>query len=83
LSLLDNLNDLDLDAVVEYTKALGNSTTAAKVGYYLAKREGSLPVKNHHLSALSAMKPNQPHYLDRSRRHDGRLVSEWNLMVDR
>ncbi|MDR2302392.1 MAG: hypothetical protein LBF38_10175 [Deltaproteobacteria bacterium] len=83
LGLLDHLNDLDLDAVVDYTKALGNSTTAAKVGYYLAGRTGETMVKSRHLAALSALKPNQPHYLDRSRRRDGKLISEWNLMVDR
>jgi predicted transcriptional regulator of viral defense system len=81
--LLSSLSNLDLDAVVEYVKALGNSTTAAKVGYYLAGREAELSVAGRHLQALAAMKPNQPHYLDRSRRRDGRLVSEWNLMVDR
>ncbi|MDR1677149.1 MAG: transcriptional regulator [Deltaproteobacteria bacterium] len=83
LDLLRNLTGLNLDAVVEYTKALGNSTTAAKVGYYLAGRTKELSVNSYHLSALSDLKPNQPHYLDRSRRRDGRLIPEWNLMVDR
>ncbi|MDR0621448.1 MAG: transcriptional regulator [Deltaproteobacteria bacterium] len=83
LELLANLTAVDLDAVIDYTKVLGNSTTAAKVGYYLAGRSVDLGVKRRHLSALSALKPNQPHYLDRSRRRNGRLVSEWNLMVDR
>ncbi|MDR3134885.1 MAG: transcriptional regulator [Deltaproteobacteria bacterium] len=83
MDLLSNLSGLDIDAVVNYAKALGNSTTAAKVGYYLDGRAKGLSVKRQHLSALSALKPNQPHYLDRSRRRDGRLVSEWNLMVSR
>jgi predicted transcriptional regulator of viral defense system len=81
--ILKNLVDLDLDAVVDYTKALSNATTAAKVGYYLASRSDSLLVEDRHLQALSDLKPNQPHYLDRSRRRDGRLVAEWNLMVGR
>lgn len=83
LSLIENPN---LDDVVEYTKALGNSTTAAKVGYYLTGRLARLDrlgsAKNH-LIALSKLKPNQPHYLDRSRRRDGRLVADWNLIVSR
>jgi predicted transcriptional regulator of viral defense system len=83
LELLANLRGLNIDEAVDYTKALGNSTTAAKVGYYLAGRASELSVKRRHLSTLSALKPNQPHYLDRSRRRDGHLVAEWNLMVNR
>ncbi|MDR1487738.1 MAG: hypothetical protein LBT62_07105 [Deltaproteobacteria bacterium] len=82
-AILNNVVDLDLDVVVDYTKALSNATTAAKVGYYLASRSDYLSAQNRHLRALSDLKPNQPHYLDRSRRRDGKLVPEWNLMVGR
>ena len=79
--LIDRLRGLDLDSVVEYTRALGNSTTAAKVGWYLTTRREALGVGEGHLAALAVLKPNQPHYLDRSRRRDGRLVADWNLIV--
>jgi predicted transcriptional regulator of viral defense system len=82
-SLLSALTDLNIDDVVEYAKCLANATTAAKVGYYLAGQVDKLPIKDSHLKALSLMRPNQPHYLDRSRRREGRLVAEWNLMVHR
>ncbi|MDR1051939.1 MAG: hypothetical protein LBP95_12905 [Deltaproteobacteria bacterium] len=81
--LLESVKSLDLDAVVDYVKALGNSTTAAKVGYYLAGRVSDLGVAPRHLAELAALRPNQPHYLDRSRRRGGRLVQAWNLMVRR
>jgi predicted transcriptional regulator of viral defense system len=82
VKLLDQLTRLDLQAVVAYTRALANSTTAAKVGWYLTGRRHVFGDSERHLAALSALKPNQPHYLDRSRRRDGRLVADWNLIVN-
>jgi predicted transcriptional regulator of viral defense system len=81
VALLARLERLDLAAVVAYTRALANSTTAAKVGWYLAGRREAFPGSERHLAELSALRPNQPHYLDRSRRRDGRLVADWNLIV--
>ena len=80
--ILDRIEKLDLSAVVDYTRALANSTTAAKVGWYLTSRRGQLGDCESHLAELSALKPNQPHYLDRSRRRDGRLVADWNLIIN-
>jgi predicted transcriptional regulator of viral defense system len=82
VKLLSRLNKLDLSAVVAYTRALANSTTAAKVGWYLTGRREAFGDSERHLEELSALKPNQPHYLDRSRRRDGRLVADWNLIVN-
>ncbi|MDR1658396.1 MAG: hypothetical protein LBT47_12770 [Deltaproteobacteria bacterium] len=85
VKLLALIKNPDLDAVVEYTRALGNSTTAAKVGYYLTGRLDRLErlgEAQRHLIALSELKPNQPHYLDRSHRRDGHLVADWNLIVN-
>jgi predicted transcriptional regulator of viral defense system len=83
VKLLGLVTKLDLEAVVAYTRALGNSTTAAKVGWYLTGRREAFGDSERHLVELSALKPNQPHYLDRSRRRDGRLVPDWNLIVSR
>ncbi|MDR2455650.1 MAG: type IV toxin-antitoxin system AbiEi family antitoxin domain-containing protein [Deltaproteobacteria bacterium] len=82
VKLLGVLSKLDLSEVVAYTRALANSTTAAKVGWYLTGRRDHFGDIEGHLIELSALKPNQPHYLDRSRRRDGRLVADWNLIVN-
>ncbi len=71
----------DLDRVVEYALLLGNATTTAKVGFFLDQHRNPLMVEEKHLKLLRRFRPLQPHYLDRSRRESGRLVSKWNLVV--
>jgi len=78
---LDSVAFFNLDRVVEYTLLLGNATTAAKVGFYLAQRRQELMVTEKHLALLREHCPRKPHYLDRSARKSGRLVPEWNLVV--
>lgn len=80
---LESVEFFDLDTVVEYALLLGNATTGAKVGFFLDQHRETLMVEERHLKALHDMCPRQPHYLDRSRRKSGRLVSEWNLVVPR
>lgn len=80
---LESVEFFDLDKVVEYALLLGNATTGAKVGFFLEQHGEPLMVEDRHLKALHDMRPRQPHYLDRSRRKSGRLVSEWNLVVPR
>ena len=78
---LEAVEFFDLDEVVEYTLLLENATTIAKVGFFLDRNREPLMVEEHHLKALRACRPRQPHYLDRSRRGGGKLVAEWNLVV--
>jgi len=78
---LDSVEFFDLDRVVEYTLLLGNATTTAKVGFYLAQRQQELMVTEKHLALLRDHRPRKPHYLDRHGRKSGRLVPEWNLVV--
>lgn len=80
---LESVEFFDLDKVVEYTFLLGNATTAAKVGFFLEQHRESLFVDDDHLKQLHNIRPRQPHYLDRSRRQSGHLVSGWNLVVPR
>lgn len=80
---LESVEFFDLDKVVEYALLLENATTGAKVGFFLDQHRGPLMVEDHHLKELQDLRPRQPHYLDRSRRQSGRLVSEWNLVVPR
>ncbi len=78
---LESVEFFDLDKVVEYTLYLGNSTTVAKVGFFLEQHRDALMVENAHLKSLRELKPRMPHYLDRSNRQKGRLVSDWNLVI--
>jgi len=78
---LESVEFFDLDKVVEYALLLGNATTGAKVGFFLERHREPLMVEDRHLKALHDLRPRQPHYLDRSKRKSGRLVSEWNLVV--
>lgn len=78
---LELIEFFDLDQVVKYLLLLKNATTAAKVGFFLEQHRETLMVDDVHLNQLRTMVPRQPHYLDRRRRKDCRLVKEWNLMI--
>ena len=76
---LESVEYFDLDLVVEYVELLGNRTTAAKVGYYLAQHAATLMVEDRRLAPLRKLRPKQPHYLQRGK--SGKLVSDWNIVV--
>lgn len=78
---LESIEFLDLDQVVRYVELLGNSTTAAKVGFFLEQHGEALMIEDDTLKALRSLAPRQPHYLIRSVRSGCRLVSGWNLLV--
>ncbi len=78
---LESVEFLNLDQVVRYVKLLGNSTTAAKVGFFLDQHRESLLVEDDTLKPLRSLIPSQPHYLIRSSRSGCKLVSAWNLLV--
>lgn len=78
---LESVEFFDLDKVVEYVHLLGNATTGAKVGFFLEQHRDSLMVEDRYLKILQELRPRQPHYLERSKRESGRLVTKWNLVV--
>jgi len=78
---LELVEFFDLDRVTEYAVLLGNSTTLAKVGFFLERHREVLMVDDRHLEPLRARRPKSPHYLDRRQEKDGRLVADWNLIV--
>lgn len=78
---LESVEFFDLDVVVAYALLLGNATTSATVGYFLEQHRNALMVEDAHLEPLLANRPKQPHYLKRSGRNGGRLVTKWNLIV--
>jgi predicted transcriptional regulator of viral defense system len=80
---LESVEFFDLDKVVEYTNLLENATTAAKVGFFLEQHRESLAIEEKYFSHLVNLRPKQPHYMERSKRKSGTLVSRWNLVVPR
>jgi predicted transcriptional regulator of viral defense system len=78
---LESVEFYGLDQVVEYALLLDNSTTIAKVGFFLEQHRDALMVGDEHLRALQKRRPKQPHYFVRNGNQSGRLVSEWNLVV--
>ena len=78
---LESVEFFDLDKVIEYVLLLENATTAARVGFFLEQHRETLMVEDVHFKALQKLRPRQPHYFDRTRRKEGRLVKQWNLVV--
>jgi predicted transcriptional regulator of viral defense system len=78
---LESVEFFDLDQVVEYALLLENSTTVAKVGFFLEQHKETLMVDDEHLRPLRKLRPRQPHYLARGRREGCRWVKDWNLMI--
>ena len=60
---------------------LKSATVVVKVGFFLEQHRDKLMVEAVHLERLREHAPNQPCYLERSRRSAGKLVSSWNLVV--
>jgi predicted transcriptional regulator of viral defense system len=78
---LESVEFFNLDKVIEYVLMLENATTAAKVGFFLEQHREALMVEQAHLKSLQKLRPRRPHYFDRARRKDGRLVKQWNLVI--
>ena len=78
---LESIEFFDLDQVIEYTFLLENTTTAAKVGFYLEQHKENLMGEDSHLKRLRKLRPQQPHYLIRGKRKDCQWNKNWNLMV--
>ena len=78
---LESIEFFDIEQVIEYVLLLENSTTAAKVGFFLEQHREDLMLEDVHLKPLQRMRPRQPHYLERAKRKGGCWVKKWNLMV--
>ena len=78
---LDLVEYLNLEEVVNYTLLLGNSTTVAKVGFYLEQNRERLMVDNSYLKRLRKKMPPTPRKMERTGSQPGKFVSAWNLVV--
>ena len=78
---MDSVEFFNVDRVVEHAVASGNATAVARVGFYLEQRREELLLEEKHLEALQRHIPGQLRYMDPARRHPGRLIGRWNLVV--
>jgi predicted transcriptional regulator of viral defense system len=78
---LESIEFFNLEKVLEYLHLLENSTTSAKVGFFLEKHKDALMVDEAYLVELQKLRPRQAHYISRNRRSGCSFVKEWNLMV--
>lgn len=77
----DNITKLDTRKVVEYALLLENSTTVAKVGFFLEQRPSHLAADKSLVNQLRSHIPKQPHYMDRQNRGEGKYFEKWQLIV--
>ncbi len=80
---LDLVDYLNLEEVVKYTLLLDNSTTVAKVGFYLEQNRERLMVDDSYLKRLKKKMPPTPRKMERTSSQPGKFVSAWNLAVPR
>lgn len=78
---LEYIESLNMNLVTEYVLLLENSTTAAKVGFFLEQNRRNLPVSDAWLNLLRKLRPKKPHYMARKKRGKSKLVKGWNLIV--
>lgn len=78
---LDNLQYIDVEKVIQYALLLNNSTTIAKIGFYLQTRRSDLKISENDLNKLKKKLPKSPHYLDRGKRIGGHYIKEWQIVV--
>ena len=78
---LESIEYFDLDMVYDYLSLLNNTTTFAKVGFYLEQHKEELMVDESFLQKLEMYKPKSPHYMERQNRKDCSMLNRWNLLV--
>lgn len=71
---------LKMKELVEYTLALDNQTTTAKVGFFLEQYREEYGVEAKYLKQLEKHSPAQPRYMDKSFKK-ATMISRWNLIV--
>lgn len=78
---LEGIEYLDMDQVLKYALLLANSTTIAKLGFFLETHREALMVPEHYLEELRKHCPTKPHYMDRIQNEPQKMIAKWNLVV--
>lgn len=78
---LNNIQSIKAEDVVNYAILLNNTTTNAKVGFYLRLRQKEWKISEDNFTELKKHLPRSAHYLDRNTRKNGKYIKEWQLVV--
>jgi len=78
---LDNVTRINVDKVIEYAVLLKNSTTIAKLGFFLEQRPSHFAVDEKQIQKLLIHLSKQPHYMNRNQRSGGKYIEKWRLIV--
>ncbi|MCX6988816.1 MAG: hypothetical protein NTZ52_04865 [Chlamydiae bacterium] len=78
---LESIEYLDMDQVLKYALLLANSTTIAKLGFFLETHREALMIPEHYLEELRKHCPVKPHYMDRNQNQSQKMIAKWNLVV--
>ena len=78
---LSNLQNIEIEKILHFVLLLNNSTTIAKVGFYLQTRKSDWKISEKDLDKLKTRLPKSTHYLDRGKRSGGKYIKEWRIVV--
>jgi predicted transcriptional regulator of viral defense system len=78
---LGNVTTFDVEKLIRYTLLLKNSTTTAKVGFFLEQRPAHLEIDAQQIEKLLPHISKQPHYMSRDQSGEGKYIKKWQLIV--
>ncbi|MDN3507234.1 MAG: hypothetical protein P0S96_08415 [Simkaniaceae bacterium] len=78
---LESIGYLNISKVIEYVKILQNSTTNARVAFFLDQHRENFGLVENNFKFFDASKPKMIHYFDRKSKEPSKLVKRWNLIV--
>lgn len=78
---LSNIQTVKVKNIIEYALLLNNTTTIAKIGFYLRLRQKEWGIEESNLLPLKQHLPRSVHYLDRKNRINGKYIKEWKIVV--
>lgn len=78
---LESIEYLDMDQVLKYALLLANSTTIARIAFFLDEHREMFGLTEKDLFPFDPFKPKSPHYLDRHSKEPNQLIARWNLIV--
>lgn len=78
---LESIEYFNIEEVLDYALLLENSTTIAKLGFFLDTHQETLLISDKNLQQLIKHRPKKPHYLETQRTTPQKLISKWNIIV--
>lgn len=78
---INNIEKVDVKNIIDYAILLKNTTTIAKVGFYLRLRQKEWQIPENYFAKLKKYLPKSVHYLDRNNRIHGKYSKEWRIVA--